>query len=82
MRDIEDKQPVRRSDLRYALGWILHSRARAVAAVILLGLAGAGSALGMLRWQGLYFRWSFAVICWLTVAFILIQLSTQHRQQK
>lgn len=82
MRESKDKQPVRRSDFRYALGWILNSRPRAVALAILLMLAGAGSVLGVLRWQGLYPRWSFAVICWLTVAFIVKRLSTQHRQQK
>lgn len=82
MRDFEDKQPVRRSDLRYALAWTLHSRRRSVVVAILLALAGAASAFGLLRWQGLYLRWSFAVICWLTLAFILIRLSTQHRQQK
>ena len=80
MTDSEEQRTVHRSDLRYALEWTLQRPHRAVLIVCLLTLAGLGSSLGLLRWQHPYLRWSFAIICWLPAAIVLIRLATQPRR--
>lgn len=82
MTSIEERKAVRRSDLRYALAWTLHHPYRAALVVILLALAGAGSVFGLLRWQHPYLRWSFAAVCWLVAAFVLIRLAAKLRTGK
>ena len=82
MTTTDENKAVGRSDLRYALAWTLRRPYRAVFVVVLLALAGAGSVIGILRWQHVYFRWSFAVICWLVAVFVLIKLAAQARPSK
>ena len=79
MTNSEEHTVVRRSNLRYALSWTLHRRHRVALVVMLLALAGAGSVLGLLRWQHPYLRWSFAAVCWLVAAFVLFRLAAAMR---
>ena len=82
MTDSEDQKAVHRSDLRHALEWTLQRTHRVLLVACLLTLAGTGSVLGLLRWQHPYMRWSFAIICWLLAAIVLIRLATHSRRQE
>lgn len=61
---------VRRSDWRSALGWASRNRGNAAFLAILFVAAGLCSALGLLRWQEGYMRWSFAALCWVLAVIV------------
>lgn len=78
--NVEEHHTVRRSDWRNALAWSLQRPYRAAFVVGLLALAGTGSALGLLRWQLPFLRWSFAAICWLAALALLVRLAVRDRK--
>lgn len=82
MSQPRDTTPVRRSDLRHALRWVLRQRQRTAFVVLLLLLAGLFSACGWLRWQLPLMRWSFAAGCWLAASLLAIQSLRLRRHSR
>lgn len=78
---VEEHNTVRRSDWRSAIAWTLRRRSRTAFVIALLTLAGAGSALGLLRWQPPLLRWSFAAICWLAALGMLVKPALRDRKK-
>ena len=72
MKIPEDLEPMRRTTLRTALAWTLQRRSHTVLVVLLCALAGISSALGLLRWQHPYARWSFAALCWCVAVIVMV----------
>jgi len=78
MHDTEEGEPVRRSDWRTALAWISQRRVHTVFVVLLLAAAGIASSIGLLRWQDMITRWSFAILCWV----VAVALAVNARRLK
>ena len=65
-------ETVPRSGWRAALNWCGQTRPRAALVVLLLSSGGTCSALGLLRWQHAFARWSFAAVCWAGAVVLLV----------
>lgn len=63
---------VARSDIRYAREWILGRVQHLLFTLALLVAAGALSAMGRLAWQAPLLRWSFALLCWVVAAYLVL----------
>lgn len=77
-----DKKTVKRYDLRATMAWLRSTPWAAVFVTLLMLSAGLASIFGWLRWSDPFLRWSFALICWVTAAWVALSTFGESRTGK